>query len=291
MTWITIASIQPPFYEEKSLRNNGRSIAAGFAFLEQAMQKGVAFCCLPEFFNVFGVPERDTAETSANWEDLLRRAQALAAEYSAFVILPMLVREQGQFLNRAYLVDDVGKVAGTYDKVHLTLGEREVFSLVPGHEIRTFDTRYGRIAIATCYDFYFPELFAALARSEPDLIFLPSLQRSEHEMASEAMLKTRAMDTQSYVVRSSFGRESTAPWRKDLMFGQSCVVHPDGSFLANAGHYEGVALAYIRVPFDWQRARCGGYPCQSVRAFLAEDRRPDLYNAPPGESLAPSANG
>ena len=36
------------------------------------------------------------------------------------------------------------------------------------------------------------------------------------------------------------------------MFGQSAIVHPDGTVLANAGHYEGIALAHI-VPFAWQR--------------------------------------
>ena len=221
----------------------------------------------------------------------LRAAQDAARDLGVWAVVGTEAWDGGGWWNRLYVFSAQGETVATYDKVHLTLGEREVYSLVPGHEIKTFDTRYGRIAIVTCYDIYFPELFVALTRAEPDLIFFPSLQRSDHEMASEAMLRTRAMDTQAYIVRSSFGRESTAPWRKDMMFGQSCVVHPDGSILANAGHYEGVALAYIRVPFDWQRARCGGYPCQSVRAFLAEDRRPDLYNAPPGESLAPSANG
>ena len=69
-------------------------------------------------------------------------------------------------------------------------------------------------------------------------------------MASEAILKTRAMDTKAYVVRSSYGCPADLPWKAGMMFGQSCIVHPDGAILGNAGHYEGLALAHTPVPFS-----------------------------------------
>ena len=85
------------------------------------------------------------------------------------------------------------------------------------------------------------------------------------------------MDTKAYIARASYGRRADQPWKAGLMFGQSAIVHPDGTVLANAGHYEGIALAHIEVPFAWQRQRCGGYPAEPVRRFLREDRRPDVY--------------
>ena len=279
MGWTVLASVQPPYYEEKSLANNERTIEAGFALLERAMGMGAAFCCLPEFFNVFGVAEKEMPALCSNAPKVLKRAEELAGQYRSFVILPMLVPDGGRLFNRAYFVGDDGHVVGWYDKVHLTLGERQTLSLVPGDEIKTFDTDLGRVAVVICYDVYFPELFASLTLHEPDVIFFSSLQRSDHEMASEAMLKTRAMDAQAYVVRSSYGCRSDVPWSKAMMFGQSCIVHPDGTMLANAGHYEGLAIAYVKLPFDWRRQRCGGYPCASVRKFLAEDRRPDVYES------------
>ena len=84
-------------------------------------------------------------------------------------------------------------------------------------------------------------------------------------------------DTKAYIARASYGRSADQPWKAGLMFGQSAIVHPDGTVLANAGHYEGIALAHIEVPFAWQRQRCGGYPAEPVRRFLREDRRPDVY--------------
>ena len=75
-----------------------------------------------------------------------------------------------------------------------------------GESIGVFTTAFGRVAMPICYDIYFPELWAGLCRLSPDILFFPSLQRSDHEMASEALLKARAMDTNSYVCRSSYGR-------------------------------------------------------------------------------------
>ena len=55
------------------------------------------------------------------------------------------------------------------------------------------------------------------------------------------------MDTKAYIARASYGRRVDQPWKAGLMFGQSAIVHPDGTVLANAGHYEGVTLAHIEV--------------------------------------------
>jgi predicted amidohydrolase len=277
MSWITIAAVQPPCPDERSAAENARVIRAGLGYLEVALAKGTAFVCLPEFFNVFGMAEMAMRDAAANATELLARVSELAGHHGGHVVLPLLVREGDHCRNRAYLIGPRGEVIGAYDKTHPTLGEREQLGIVAGDDIPVFETEHGRVAVVICYDVYFSELFAVLARGNPDVIFFPSLQRSDHEMANEALLKTRAMDSQAYIVRSSYGRPSELPWRAGLMFGQSCVVHPDGTLLANAGHYEGLALAYVQCPFNWQRQRCGGYPSMSVREFLREDRRPELY--------------
>lgn len=274
---ITIASIQPPCLDEASAASQAHMLETGFALLTEAMGKDTAFCCLPEYFNVFGAPAQDYCGLAANHTELLKRTCGLAAAHRSYIILPMLVPQAGHFLNRAYLINPQGAVAGHYDKVHPTLGEREQFKVRAGRALKVFDTPHGRVVLPICYDIYFPEFFSALTRLKPDLMFFPSLQRSDHETASEAMLRTRAMDAKAYLVRSSYGRQADLPWKAGQMFGQSAVVHPDGTVLANAGHYEGIALAHVRVPFVWQRQRCGGYPAEAVRDFLAEDRQPEAY--------------
>ena len=54
MQRITIASIQPPCLDEASSTAHSHMIETGFALLNEALGKDTAFCCLPEYFNVFG---------------------------------------------------------------------------------------------------------------------------------------------------------------------------------------------------------------------------------------------
>lgn len=55
------------------------------------------------------------------------------------------------------------------------------------------------------------------------------------------------------------------------------MVAPDGAVLADAGLYQGVAIAEVDLHTPWVRNRCSGAPPEPVRNFLREDRRPDLY--------------
>lgn len=281
MSRITIACIQPPCLDEASPQAQEHMLESGLSLLEEALEKDTVFCCLPEFFNVFGARQEDYCTLAVNHAEVLERVRALASSHQSYIVLPMLVPDGGNFYNRAYLIAPDGTLKGHYDKVHPTLAEREKLGVVGGHSIDVFDTEYGRVALPICYDIYFPEFFAALAQRQPDILFFPSLQRSDHEPASEALLKARAMDTKSYIARASYGRQADLPWKAGQMFGQSAIVHPDGTLLANAGHYEGIALAHVEVPFSWQRQRCGGYAAEPVRQFLAEDRRPHIYTQKP----------
>jgi len=281
MSRITIACIQPPCLDEASPQAQEHMLESGLSLLEEALEKDTVFCCLPEFFNVFGARQEDYCTLAVNHAEVLERVRALASSHQSYIVLPMLVPDGGNFYNRAYLIAPDGTLKGHYDKVHPTLAEREKLGVVGGHSIDVFDTEYGRVALPICYDIYFPEFFAALAQRQPDILFFPSLQRSDHEPASEALLKARAMDTKSYIARASYGRQTDLPWKAGQMFGQSAIVHPDGTLLANAGHYEGIALAHVEVPFSWQRQRCGGYAAEPVRQFLAEDRRPHIYTQKP----------
>ena len=277
MQRITIASIQPPCLDDASAASQAHMMETGFALLTEALGKDTAFCCLPEYFNVFGAPAEAYCALAANHTQVLDRTRTLADKHRSYIVLPMLVPDTDCFFNRAYLINPQGDIAGHYDKVHPTLGEREQFKVQAGSTAAISDTPYGRVALSICYDIYFAEFFSALTQLKPDLLFFPSLQRSDHELASEAMLRTRAMDAKAYIVRSSYGRQADLPWKAGQMFGQSAIVHPDGTVLANAGHYEGFALAHVQVPFAWQRQRCGGYAAEPVRDFLDQDRRPEAY--------------
>ncbi|MBT3272029.1 MAG: hypothetical protein HN368_02655, partial [Spirochaetales bacterium] len=103
MKLTTIAAIQPPFFEEKSIANNQASIEKGFEYLEFALSRGADYCCLPEVFNVFGLDAEAAKEEGRNWRQLLDRTRSLSSANNCYIILPMLVFDEGFFINRAYV--------------------------------------------------------------------------------------------------------------------------------------------------------------------------------------------
>ncbi len=71
MKHINIASIQPPFPVEKSRDTNKAIIKKGFELLENALKTGADFCCLPEFFNVFGLELDDMPIECVNYDSII----------------------------------------------------------------------------------------------------------------------------------------------------------------------------------------------------------------------------
>ena len=274
---ITIISIQPPFPNGKNLSASQHSVTEGLKLLKRSLEFKPTFCLLPEYFNTFGLENNEMRKVAVKWCVIYDEIVCMAKKYNSYIILPLLVEDNGKFYNRTFIIDDKGELLDYYDKTHLTITEIETLKLTAGNKLKCIETPYGKIAIAVCYEIYFPEIFSTLASYSPDMIFLPSLQRSEYEPSSEVLLKARAMDTQAYIVRSSYGQQVEHPWDKACMFGQSCVIHPDGTMLANAGHYAGIAIAEIPFPFTWRKRRCAEYGFVPVKKYLSEDRRPELY--------------
>ena len=98
--------------------------------------------------------------------------------------------------------------------------------------------RYGFL---TCYDFYFYEAFANIARQKVDIIIGCSLQRSDSHDAIETMCRFLAYNTNAYVIRSSvsFSEDSD-------ICGASMVVSPYGRVHENMKGKFGMAT----VEFD-----------------------------------------
>ena len=62
---------------------------------------------------------------------------------------------------------------GVQPKLHMTRFERE-WNVVPGSGVNVFETSFGRMAVAICYDVEFPEFARAAARSGAHVLVVPS---------------------------------------------------------------------------------------------------------------------
>jgi predicted amidohydrolase len=74
-----------------------------------------------------------------------------------------------------------------------------------------------------------------------------------------------------------FGRPPGRAWKPGMLIGRSSIIRPDGTFAADAGRSEGIALATIdldapRIAHDFTRR--GEHV---FRADMLNDRRPETY--------------
>ncbi len=76
-------------------------------------------------------------------------------------------------VNRSWLISPTGTVQHQ-DKLILTPYERTEMALMPGADLRVFDTKLGKIGINICYDSEFPMLARAQTEAGAQMILVPA---------------------------------------------------------------------------------------------------------------------
>ena len=84
--------------------------------------------------------------------------------------------------NSGILIDRHGKIAGIYDKNFPTIRGMKKGS-VPSNETPVFETDFGRLAFAICFDLNFDELKKQYAEQNPDIIVFFSMYHGGLEQA------------------------------------------------------------------------------------------------------------
>ncbi len=102
--------------------------------------------------------------------------------------------------NSAVLVGPSGEVLGVQRKLHLPGAERHYFGV--GDEIVVTDTAIGRIAMAICYDLYFPEVARVSALKGAEILVGPANipHRPSWPERLTSLARVRAYENMHHVV-------------------------------------------------------------------------------------------
>lgn len=155
------------------------------ACVAEGVARGGELLVLPEYLPFEALAGDDAAIAA----DAVRSVAALQRHHTAYLALGSeLARRHGIYLlagtflvataggryrNRAHLFAPDGRHAWQ-DKLTLTGFERAAGILEPGDELRVFDTAFGRLGIAICYDAEFPLYARAQAEAGAQLLLVPS---------------------------------------------------------------------------------------------------------------------
>lgn len=203
--------------------------------IREAADHGAKLVCLPEAFDTGYVGtrlEEMMAIALPEDSDALRRMCAAAAACGVHVLAPMLCRiPSGEVENRAYLIDDEGKLLGWYTKTHLVNAERGLLSR--GSEYPVFDTKLGKLGISICYDLRFPEPSRIMALKGAQVLLVSAAWRDipHNKEWWDTKISCRAMDNLIYVAAVNMA----GPTGDFRFSGKSQICDPFGDRLCQCG--------------------------------------------------------
>lgn len=149
--------------------------------VEREAARGADLIVLPETFTGNKAPETLEGKT-------VRGISRVAKAHGTYIVCPIDRQDGGRRYNSAVLIDRGGTVAGVYDKVFPYWSE---FDLAPpvdiGNKVPVFETDFGRIGFAICFDVNFPEVWQALADRGAELVVWPSAYSAGTSLQAHAI--------------------------------------------------------------------------------------------------------
>lgn len=211
---------------------------------------------------------------------LVAEMAALARELGVVLPVSFFERAGQAYFNSLAMIDADGSVLGLYRKSHIPAGPgyQEKFYFTPGDTgFKVWQTHYGKLGAAICWDQWFPEAARAMALQGAEALFYPTAIGSEPAPAPpldsrdhwrRVMQGHAAANCMPLVASNRVGTEHGQA-SEITFYGSSFIADQTGALAAELGRAEeGVIVATFDLD-DIARARASW--------GLFRDRRPELY--------------
>ncbi len=259
---VTLATVRfkptPPTTPQSNLDAFGRLV-------DQAASRPADIVCLPEYITSIGGVPLETAAAPIPGPHTEALGE-IARRNSTYIVAAMPERDGRAIYNTAVLIDRAGALVGMYRKTHLAFNEALAGVRQSDGPYRVFDTDFGRIGIAICYDNLFTEVARCLALDGAEVILLPFWDDArDGDHCYRVTARARCIDNGIYLVTAAYD-------------GPSLIIDPLGHMLADSGDEDGVFTADIDLAeapesCPWLNTNCGG----TWRTRLAVERRAGMY--------------
>ncbi len=275
MSESTLRHVRIALVQQQATDNRDDNTQRGQIAVRQAAAAGAQIVCFAELaFDPFHPQEPATPQTPELAESIPGPTTAafaeLARELGVVIILNLFEISDGRTYDSSPVVGHDGQLLGTTRMIHITdyacFHERGYYT--PGdHGAPVFETPFGRIGIAICYDRHFPEYMRALALGGAEIVFIPQAGAVGEwpEGLYHAEMQVASFQHGYYTALCN----RVGPERRLTFGGESFVCDPHGRVIAQASATDDEILTC-----DLDLAEVGRSHAQ--RLFLG-DRRPELY--------------
>lgn len=219
------------------------NIAQAEALIEEAVLAGAKLVTLPEnafFMRREGMKVENDMAMAAHAGIVF--SQAMAKKHKIWLLAGSIrALENGMKVpaNRSVLIAPDGKIAGSYDKIHLfdvslPGGHHytESAHVTPGGQGVVVRTPLGGMGLSVCYDLRFPNLYRSLALAGAEILTVPSAFTKPTGAAHwHTLLKARAIENGCYVIAPA--QCGAHPGGRET-YGHSLIIDPWGNVLIEA---------------------------------------------------------
>jgi predicted amidohydrolase len=247
----------------------------GLEALARAAAMGAEVVCYSELaFDPF-YPQAPATERSADLAEAVpgpttKMFAKRVAELGVAVVLNVFERDGECTYDTSPVIGTDGSLLGKTRMVHITDFERfhERGYYTPGDTgAPVYDTPFGRIGVAICYDRHYPEYMRALALGGAEVVVIPQAGAVGEwpEGLFEAEMRVAAFQNGYFTALCNrVGKEP-----KLTFAGESFVCDPTGRVLARAASgTEEILLCDLDL---------GEVARSHARRMFLPDRRPELY--------------
>lgn len=230
---------------------------------------GVHLVLLPEMWSC-GFDNEHLSDHARKTPGILDVLSRFAQKKQMIIAGSLPENVDGKVANTFYVIDEAGRIAAQYRKIHLFSPGSEHLHFSAGKKMVVADLSVGRVGLITCYDLRFPELSRSLTLNGIAFLLVSAQWPKSRKDHWDVLLRARAIENQVFVIGANrCGKDPHLDYA-----GHSRIVSPWGELLAQGDESEGLLVADLH-PDALDRAR-ENIPC-------LDDRRPDVYHTIMGD--------
>lgn len=271
MNNVRIGLIQQSASEDRELNRE-----RGLEGVRKAAAEGANVVCFAELaFDPFWPQIPATPERVAMAEPVpgptTKMYSALAKELGVVIVLNVFECDRDKTFDTSPVIDVDGSILGTTRMIHITDYDwfHEQGYYTPGdHGVPVYDTEFGRLGVAICYDRHYPEYMRTLGLAGAEIVFIPQAGTVGEwpEGLFEAEMRVAAFQNGYFTALCN--RVGVEP---EVTFaGGSFVAEPSGRVIARAkAGEEDLLLCDIDLSSIAE---------SHAKKLFLRDRRPELYS-------------
>ncbi|GMQ91452.1 MAG: carbon-nitrogen hydrolase family protein [Gammaproteobacteria bacterium] len=207
-------------------------------YIHDAANAGARLIALPENFALMPNNDQDRLEAAEDMGSGVIQSflGEQAKQNNIWLIggtIPIRTHDPEKVMAGCLVYDNHGSIQARYDKIHLfdvSLNEDETYResdyILPGSDTVVYESPWGKIGLAVCYDLRFPEMFREMLTCGLDAVVIPSAFTAQTGRAHwRALLQARAIENQIYIIAPNQygvhanGRET---------YGHTMIIDPWG---------------------------------------------------------------